>query len=446
MTQAPAAVFKIPTTSPQPPSEGASRKQPAGRAKKKNALGSARPSVRRDAAEVIELDQGITVYPPRAEGGRWRAVWRENGKRRQAEAVRADKLAAKLEPVQRRLALGARNTERTGRDLIDWYLDPDRLPVQKRWSRMHAYHQRRLCERYIAPVIGELLCQDITVDHMQEAVNAAPTAGEGDRLHGTISALCAVGRRGGYLTNPHLDDVHWQAQGRPVPEPQVTVSGESVLWVDPSEVPAADDVNGLGRALAAGKHGWRDELMLNTAAYSGLRWGELIALTADQVDLAGRTITVDRKIIEICGQQYLEAPKARKYRQTIYPRVTPSGYPLADRLAERAAQAREEQKAGTNPLGLMFRSPKGKYWRSSNFQRNVLQRAYSKAGWRDAAGKGPWTWHSLRHVFCTTAIFVWKLDPADVSRMAGHANVRTTLDMYVGATAGVLDRARAATA
>jgi hypothetical protein len=30
--------------------------------------------------------------------------------------------------------------------------------------------------------------------------------------------------------------------------------------------------------------------------------------------------------------------------------------------------------------------------------------------------------------------------------MAGHANVRTTLDMYIGTTAGILDRARAATA
>jgi hypothetical protein len=30
--------------------------------------------------------------------------------------------------------------------------------------------------------------------------------------------------------------------------------------------------------------------------------------------------------------------------------------------------------------------------------------------------------------------------------MAGHANVRASLDMYVGTTAGVLDRARAATA
>jgi hypothetical protein len=29
--------------------------------------------------------------------------------------------------------------------------------------------------------------------------------------------------------------------------------------------------------------------------------------------------------------------------------------------------------------------------------------------------------------------------------MSGHANYRITLDMYVGITAGILDRARAAT-
>ena len=70
--------------------------------------------------------------------------------------------------------------------------------------------------------------------------------------------------------------------------------------------------------------------------------------------------------------------------------------------------------------------------RSTNFNRNVLQRAYRAAGWRDAAGHGRWTWHSLRHVFCTTALFTWKLDATDVSRMAGHANYRITLDMYDG--------------
>ncbi len=99
-----------------------------------------------------------------------------------------------------------------------------------------------------------------------------------------------------------------------------------------------------------------------------------------------------------------------------------------------------------HPLGLVFPSPRGRHWRGSNFERRVLAPAYRAAGWRDADGNGTWTWHSLRHVFCTTALFTWKLrSSTDVSRMAGHANYRITLDIYVGTTAGVLDRARAAT-
>jgi len=83
--------------------------------------------------------------------------------------------------------------------------------------------------------------------------------------------------------------------------------------------------------------------------------------------------------------------------------------------------------------------------RSSNYRRNVLKRAYLAAGWQNADGSGEWTWHSLRHVFCTTALFTWNIEPADVSRLAGHASIRITLDMYIGTTAGTLDRARTAT-
>ena len=399
----------------------------------------------RGGGEVIELEYGITVYPAREEPGRWRAVWHENGERQQCEASSEEKLAARLEKVTERLQADAPNMKRPGADLIAHYLDPDRLPVDERWSRKHAHTQRRLCERFAAPVIDAVTCQDIKTSHMQKIVNAAPTPGEGDRVQGMISALVSAGLDGGYLANPRLAKVHWQAGDRPLPAPRVSVAGESGLWVDPAEIPAGGDIGKLGRALAAGLHGERDELMANTAAYSGLRWGELTALTIAQIDTAARVITVDRKVVEVAGHLYIEAPKNRKFRRTIYPRRTPVGYPLAERLAARIEAARAEQEAGTNPLGLIFPSPTGKHWRSSNFNRNVLQRAYLAAGWRDGDGNGRWTWHSLRHVFCTTALFTWKLDPTDVSRMAGHANYRITLDMYVGSTAGVLDRARTAT-
>ena len=231
------------------------------------------------ARPVIELEFGILVYPPEADGEPWRATFTENGQRRYRQGATEAKLAAKLEKVTERLSAGAANMERPGADLIAHYLDPDRLPVEERWSRKHAHTQRRLCERFAAPVIGTVTCQDIETWHTQQIVNAAPTAGEGARVAGMLSALVAAGIEGGYLTSPRLAKVHWQAGDRPLPAPRVTVAGESALWVDPAEIPADGDVDGLGKALSRGRRGDLDELMANTAAYSGLRWGELTALT-----------------------------------------------------------------------------------------------------------------------------------------------------------------------
>ena len=392
---------------------------------------------------VVEMAGGITVYPARGEGDRWRAVWYENGRRRQCQSATEEGLAARLEKVTVRLAADAPGMERPGAALIAFYLSPGRLPADAPWSRKHADTQRRLCERYLAPVISLLACEDIKAAHMQAVVNAAPTAQEGARLRRCISALVGAGITGGYLANPRLKQVHWQAGDRLAPQPQASIAGEAALFVDPAGIPAAADVARLGQALAVVREEY--ELMACFAAYTGLRWGELAALTIGQISPTARTVTVDRKVIEVGGQLHVEPPKGRKWRRTIYPRRTPGGYPLAEMVAARIEAARAGQDAGTSPLGLVFASPQGRHWRSSNFARRVLAPAYLAAGWRDADGNGTWVWHSLRHVFCTTALFTWKMDAADVSRLAGHANIRITLDMYVGATAGTLDRARTAT-
>jgi hypothetical protein len=178
---------------------------------------------------VIELDFGITVYPPQPvpEGNekkkrptRWRAVWYEEGQRQQCESVREGKLAAKLEEVKERLEADAPKMKRSGADLIAHYLDPDRLPADRQWSRKHAHTQRRLCERFATPVIGTVTCQEIKTRHMQQIVNAAPTAGEGARVAGMISALVGAGIKDGYLANPRLAKVHWQSLAASFPPPR----------------------------------------------------------------------------------------------------------------------------------------------------------------------------------------------------------------------------------
>jgi hypothetical protein len=164
--------------------------------------GEARDSVRQSARLVIELDFGILVYPPETGGEPWRAVFTENGQRKYRQGATEAKLAGKLEKARERLQAGTASMERPGADLIRHYLDPGRLPAGDRWSRKHARTQRRLCERFAEPVIGTVTCQDIKTGHMQQIVSAAPAAGEGDRVHGMLSALVAAGIGGGYLASP----------------------------------------------------------------------------------------------------------------------------------------------------------------------------------------------------------------------------------------------------
>jgi hypothetical protein len=139
MTQALAAIVKIPTDSPQPTprpaakSSGRLRKAPSPGRSRAPAGGTGRAATR-GGGEVIELECGITVYPARSEGGRWRAVWYEAGERQQCEAPAQEKLTAKLEKVKIRLEADAPNMRKPGAALIAHYLDPDRLPVQDRWS------------------------------------------------------------------------------------------------------------------------------------------------------------------------------------------------------------------------------------------------------------------------------------------------------------------------
>ena len=108
---------------------------------------------------------------------------------------------------------------------------------------------------------------------------------------------------------------------------------------------------GSARPWPPGGAGDLDELMAYTAAYTGLRQGELFALTIGQVAAAARVITVDRKVVEVGGKLYVEAPKGRKCRSTIYPVRTPAGYPLADQFAARVEQARAERASGHQPAG-----------------------------------------------------------------------------------------------
>ena len=131
-----------------------------------------------------------------------RSGWR-TARRRFREAATEEKLAAKLEKVTERLPADAPNMERPGADLIAWYLSPDR-PGGGPWSRKHADTQRRLCERFIAPVIARHHLPGHQDRRHAAGGQRRAHRGEGARLRRCLSALVTAGITGGYLTNPRL--------------------------------------------------------------------------------------------------------------------------------------------------------------------------------------------------------------------------------------------------
>lgn len=396
------------------------------------------------STDIIETPEGITVYPPLNDEDGWRAVWYElDGRRRFRRARSEEELAEKLKPVQARLGSEATLTEELGAALVAHYLSQDRHPVGKQWSLSYQSQQRRYCEKYILPVIGTVKCEKIRVAHMQAAVDTPSTADGGRRVAKTIKSMVKVGLNAGYLTNERLGAVHWQPGDRAVAvaEQPVSIAGQSVDFVTREEIPSHESVATLASAMLRKRLApWWHELMPYAAAYTGMRVGELLALEVEYVAALRRTIGVAWQVIEVDGKLLKVPPKGGKRRTTVYPAVTPTGYPLAEAMQRRAEEAIAEQVEGRNPLGLMFRAPRGGHFWPSNFDNRVAIPAYRLAHWRDANDEGIWTWHSLRHLFCTTALNDWGVDITDVATLAGHATPRITMEMYLGSVAGTLNR------
>jgi integrase len=145
-----------------------------------------------------------------------------------------------------------------------------------------------------------------------------------------------------------------------------------------------------------------------TGCYSGLRVGELFALTGADVDLLHRAITVRRIVTEVDGRLFHGPPKTDAGRRTV---------PIPQRVVDAVAPLMGAADA------LIFPASEGGYVRLNGWRARYWKPATAAAG---LAGMRP---HDMRH----TAISLWLAAGADVKEIAqwaGHASVATVLDRY----------------
>jgi integrase len=172
---------------------------------------------------------------------------------------------------------------------------------------------------------------------------------------------------------------------------------------------------------------WRALVVL--AAGTGLRQGEALGLTSDRVDFLRRSLSIDRQLITVQGQEpFLGPPKTRASVRTIplpdvvrleMARHVELFAPAEVQILDRTAPA---ERLSAAPL--LFTADGGEPVRRTAFSAQVWRPAVAAAGL--PAGT---RFHDLRH-FYASLLIRHSESVKTVQARLGHASAAETLDTY----------------
>jgi integrase len=164
--------------------------------------------------------------------------------------------------------------------------------------------------------------------------------------------------------------------------------------------------------LLAASHNTRDRALLTLAVTTGMRQGEIFALTWDDVDVAASSISIKRTLAQDRhGHLVRSEPKTPKSRRVIY----------LPELAQQALTALCGE--GDSASGFVFTSAVGTPLRKNNFLKRVFKRLLRQAELPDV------TFHSLRHTANSLLIEAGE-DPLAIAGSLGHSDTRMMFERY----------------
>jgi integrase len=293
-----------------------------------------------------------------------------------------DWLRRLLDEARRGTLAGMMRTGATFADAAaEWirYVEQDRM---RKPSTVATY--RALLRSKILPMFGELRLESVSaamIETWLRSMGGSPATRTKAlaMVHGIFQRARKVW---GLPGNPAAD----------VEKPPLPKGGDI-------EVFSPEEVWALVRAAAS----QQDAAIFLTAAFTGLRRGELVALRWRDVDFAGSVVRVRSSYVN----GVLTSPKSGKVRSV----------PMAPDVAEALAKLGQRQDF-TSDDDLVFVGEWGSYVDPS-----ALRRRYDAALRR--AGLRKLRFHDLRHTFGTRMI--GKADIRRVQEWMGHADIQTTM-------------------
>ena len=329
----------------------------------------------------------------RRRGRSWCAVFRVDGRQvwrsfadRDYGGERGSREAAELYLAQSKAKLlrheyRAPENVPMGEALDEWL----RFGEEERRVKPSTLSDYRLnVEAHLRPAFGHLRLEQVTPTLVEAWKSRLFADGRSPRtvnklltqLHGVFER---ARRRYGLAVNPVAE----------VERPPERYSGDLDFY-SPEEV----------RALVRAAANERDAASFLTAAFTGLRRGELVALRWRDIDFPGSVIRVRGSVT----QGILTTPKSGKVRSV----------PMVDEVAQTLARL-DPDPADDD---LVFPGERGEFLDAS-----ALRRRYDAAVKR--AGIRRLRFHDLRHTFGSLAID--RASIVQVQAWMGHADVKTTM-------------------
>ncbi len=187
-------------------------------------------------------------------------------------------------------------------------------------------------------------------------------------------------------------------------------------------IPSIPQVLRLAGALDHFKPGLGDIAMV--LAFTGLRWEEAVAVPAENVDLDGQCITVDRTASQSGGRR--DVREAMKTRAAVRVVMIPDiAMPAVRRLLARGAEGR--QRSEGQLYSRLINGERGGFLGYSTWHKYLMFARGFTAAHED--GAVTYTAHELRHV-CASLMIASGATDMQVANQMGHSKVETTKNIY----------------
>lgn len=215
------------------------------------------------------------------------------------------------------------------------------------------------------------------------------------RSYAVLKAVLADAQRRDLISRNPCDKVKWKDEA---PPPEVTL-----------KIPSVEDVERLINQMS---DPW--SLLVELAAYSGLRAGELAGLQVRHIDTAARSVRVEQTVVDLNGVLSIGKPKSKAGYRT----VTDLDPDLCRLLAVHLAGKRSSDFA----FGGRDDEGKARPHSHRNFAARFFQPAVKALGLS-------MRFHDLRH-FNASLLFDEGLSPLEVAHRLGHHDGAFTLRTY----------------